>query len=52
MPNLKVHAKIAMVTMKDKYGNKKYYNYLSTGNFNETTANVYSDFGFFTSEKK
>lgn len=52
MPNLKVHAKVAMVTMKDKYGNKKYYNYLSTGNFNESTANVYSDFGFFTSEKK
>ena len=52
MPNLKVHAKVAMVTMKDKYGNKKYYNYLSTGNFNESTANIYSDFGFFTSEKK
>lgn len=52
MPNLKVHAKIAMITMKDKYGNKKNYSYLSTGNFNETTANVYSDFGFFTSEKK
>ncbi|WP_428231889.1 polyphosphate kinase 1 [Flavobacterium sp.] len=52
MPNLKVHAKVATVTMKDKYGNKKYYNYLSTGNFNESTANIYSDFGFFTSEKK
>jgi len=52
MPNLKVHAKVAMVTMKDKYGNKKHYSYLSTGNFNESTANVYSDFGFFTSEKK
>ncbi|WKL49231.1 polyphosphate kinase 1 [Flavobacterium pectinovorum] len=52
MPNLKVHAKVAMVTMKDKYGNKKNYSYLSTGNFNESTANVYSDFGFFTSEKK
>ena len=52
MPNLKVHAKVAMVIMKDKYGNKKHYNYLSTGNFNESTANVYSDFGFFTSEKK
>lgn len=52
MPNLKVHAKVAMITMKDKYGNKKSYNYLSTGNFNEKTANIYSDFGFFTSEKK
>ncbi|WP_281233925.1 polyphosphate kinase 1 [Flavobacterium gelatinilyticum] len=52
MPNLKVHAKAAMVTMKDKYGNKKNYCYLSTGNFNENTAGVYSDFGFFSSEKK
>lgn len=52
MPNLKVHAKVAMVTMKDKYGNKKNYSYLSTGNFNENTANIYSDFGFFSSEKK
>ncbi|MBF4517004.1 polyphosphate kinase 1 [Flavobacterium sp. ANB] len=52
MPNLKVHAKVAMVTMKDKYGNKKNYSYLSTGNFNESTANIYSDFGFFTAEKK
>ncbi len=52
MPNLKVHAKVAMVTMKDKYGNKKHYSYLSTGNFNESTANIYSDFGFFTAEKR
>lgn len=52
MPNLKVHAKVAMVTMKDELGVKKYYSYLSTGNFNESTAGVYSDFGFFTAEKK
>ncbi|RZJ55064.1 MAG: polyphosphate kinase 1 [Flavobacterium sp.] len=52
MPNLKVHAKVAMVTMKDQFGKKKYFSYLSTGNFNENTASVYADFGFFTSEKK
>ncbi|KQB42539.1 polyphosphate kinase 1 [Flavobacterium aquidurense] len=52
MPNLKVHAKAAMVTMKDKQGKKKNYSYLSTGNFNESTASIYSDFGFFTSEEK
>ncbi|WP_289661199.1 polyphosphate kinase 1 [Flavobacterium panacagri] len=50
LPNLKVHAKAAMITMKDKFGNKKNYAYLSTGNFNESTANIYSDFGFFTAE--
>lgn len=52
MPNLKVHAKVALVTMRDKEGKNKFYSYLSTGNFNETTASIYSDFGFFTSENK
>lgn len=52
MPNLKVHAKVAMVTMKDELGKKKYFSYLSTGNFNESTASIYADFGFFTSERK
>ncbi|MFV5699776.1 polyphosphate kinase 1 [Flavobacterium sp. ZT3R17] len=52
MPNLKVHAKVALVTMKSEEGKNKFYSYLSTGNFNESTASIYSDFGFFTSEKK
>ncbi|MFV5692946.1 polyphosphate kinase 1 [Flavobacterium sp. LT1R49] len=52
MPNLKVHAKVALVTMKNEAGKNKFYSYLSTGNFNESTASIYSDFGFFTSEKK
>ncbi|MFV8342542.1 polyphosphate kinase 1 [Flavobacterium sp. XS2P39] len=52
MPNLKVHAKVALVTMKSEDGKNKFYSYLSTGNFNETTASIYSDFGFFTSEEK
>lgn len=52
MPNLKVHAKVAQITMKSEDGKNKFYSYLSTGNFNETTASIYSDFGFFTSEEK
>lgn len=52
IPNLKVHAKVALVTMKNEAGKNKFYSYLSTGNFNESTASIYSDFGFFTSEKK
>lgn len=51
MPNLKVHAKVALFTLKN--GKKtKNYAYLSTGNFNESTAETYTDFGLFTSEKK
>ncbi len=52
LPNLKVHAKIALVTLMDDDRTKKYYSYLSTGNFNESTASIYADHGFFTAEKK
>jgi polyphosphate kinase len=43
----KIHGKLALLKRK----NKKYV-YVGTGNFNETTAQVYSDFGLFTSHKQ
>ena len=49
-PGLKVHAKLCLVT-KRKANQVKRYAYLSTGNFNEATANVYTDFGLLTSDK-
>lgn len=49
-PGLKVHAKLCLVT-KRKGNQTKRYAYLSTGNFNENTANVYTDFGLLTSDK-
>ncbi|MBF2709444.1 polyphosphate kinase 1 [Flavobacterium soyangense] len=52
MPNLKVHAKIALVTMQTAKKTTQQYAYLATGNFNENTAAIYADHGFFTSEKK
>lgn len=52
MPNLKVHAKAALFTMKSKNKKTSSYAYISTGNFNESTAGIYSDFGFFTSNSK
>jgi polyphosphate kinase len=48
-PGLKVHSKICLVTRKEKNTIKKYA-YLATGNFNEKTAKLYSDFGLFTSD--
>lgn len=52
IPNLKVHSKVALVKRKNKKGgNKTSYAYLSTGNFNEKTARVYSDFGLFTANQ-
>jgi polyphosphate kinase len=47
IPGLKVHAKVALVLRRE--GDKLIqYGYLSTGNFNEDTARIYSDFGLFT----
>jgi polyphosphate kinase len=45
-PGLKVHAKLLMIHI----GTKKYA-YLATGNFNEITARIYTDFGLFTGNK-
>lgn len=52
LPNLKVHAKIAMVTMQIDKNTTRQYAYMATGNFNENTAAIYADHGFFTSEIK
>lgn len=48
IPGLKVHAKLALVLRK---GDKKDYAFLSTGNFNENTAKIYSDHGLLTSDE-
>ena len=48
LPGLKVHSKICLVT-KRKDGELKRYAYLATGNFNEVTAKLYCDIGYFTS---
>ncbi|MFN7117268.1 MAG: polyphosphate kinase 1 [Saprospiraceae bacterium] len=46
-PVIKVHAKLALIRCNE--GNvSRMYAYLATGNFNEDTARVYTDFGFFT----
>lgn len=50
IPGLKVHAKLCMVNRKELNVERKYC-YLSTGNFNESTAKIYSDFGLFTADK-
>ncbi len=50
-PGVKVHAKMALVR-RVVNGEESFYTYLSSGNFNENTATLYSDFGLFTSDKK
>jgi polyphosphate kinase len=53
LPGLKVHAKVALVTERPALGkSNKSYAYLSTGNFNEKTARLYSDMAILTSNSK
>lgn len=49
-PGVKVHAKVALVR-REENGGSTLYGYLSTGNFHEETARIYSDFGLFTSDR-
>jgi polyphosphate kinase len=51
LPEIKVHSKLLMIT-KQEEGVEKEYCYLSSGNFNEQTANIYEDFGFFTADHR
>lgn len=51
IPGLKVHAKVAVILRKNTDEGKKRrdFAYLSTGNFNEKTAKIYSDMALLTS---
>lgn len=51
LPNLKVHAKLCLVERAES-GAPALYAYLSTGNFNENVATLYTDFGLFTSDPR
>jgi polyphosphate kinase len=48
-PGVKVHSKLALVRRMED-GEAHMYTYLSTGNFHEDTAKIYSDFGLFTAD--
>ena len=47
---LKVHSKICLIERRDN-NSKKFYGFISTGNFNESTAEVYTDYTLFTSNQ-
>jgi len=50
-PSLKVHSKICLI---ERFENNilKRYGFISTGNFNESTARIYTDLTLFTSNAK
>ncbi|MGB0377107.1 MAG: polyphosphate kinase 1 [Flavobacteriaceae bacterium] len=52
VPGLKVHSKICYVERMESKSKKSRYGFISTGNFNESTAKVYTDFTLFTANPK
>jgi polyphosphate kinase len=47
----KTHAKICMVVRRTRQGIKRYV-HLGTGNYNDKTARIYTDFGLMTSDRE
>ncbi|MBP9854865.1 MAG: polyphosphate kinase 1 [Candidatus Omnitrophica bacterium] len=47
LPGLKVHSKMTLI-VREEEGKIRRYVHLSTGNYNEKTANTYTDLGYFT----
>jgi polyphosphate kinase len=47
---LKTHCKVAMVVREEESGTRRYC-HLSTGNYNDRTARMYSDFGLLTAHE-
>ncbi|HLV14728.1 MAG TPA: polyphosphate kinase 1 [Xanthomarina sp.] len=48
---LKVHSKMCVIEREEKNKLKR-YGFISTGNFNESTAKIYTDFTLFTSDQR
>jgi len=51
VPGLKVHSKLCLITRREE-DKKVRYASIGTGNFNETTARLYSDHALLTAHKK
>ncbi|MCE3259000.1 MAG: polyphosphate kinase 1 [Bacteroidetes bacterium] len=51
VPGLKVHSKLILITAKEN-GKLTSYCHIGTGNFNEKTARVYTDFSLLTANKQ
>lgn len=50
-PGIKVHSKILLIERIEN-NEPKTYGYISTGNFNEKTAKIYTDFGLMTANER
>lgn len=51
LPSLKIHSKLCLITRKEN-GKLVKYCHIGTGNFNEKSARIYTDFALFTKNEK
>lgn len=51
VPGLKVHSKVCVIE-REEDGKTKRYGFISTGNFNHSTARIYTDYTLFTANKE
>jgi polyphosphate kinase len=50
VPGLKVHSKVCVIEREEEEGIKR-YGFISTGNFSEATARIYTDYTLFTAHE-
>jgi polyphosphate kinase len=51
-PELKAHCKLLLIARREADETTRQYAYFSTGNFNESTAGLYTDHGLFTADER
>lgn len=51
LQELKVHSKLLLIERTEGAHTTRGYTYVGTGNFNENTTDIYSDFGLFTANQ-
>ncbi len=51
LPSLKIHSKLCLITRKEE-GKLVKYCHIGTGNFNEKSARIYTDFALFTKDER
>ncbi|WBL23628.1 polyphosphate kinase 1 [Zunongwangia sp. HRR-M8] len=52
VPGLKVHCKTCVIEREESNGKLKKYGFISTGNFNESTSKMYTDYTLFTANQE